>query len=140
MMEICNIRFLIILGCSVISVPVWSQKASESIECKACLNDVEFFRSEGQTFAVSKNFYRLYSNSQQAPGFAITFYLETMQSVQYELVDVAGRSVESRILYDVLDQTFHFQANNVPTGIYIVRIKMNNRYFAERVYLGRSLP
>lgn len=138
MMEICNIRFLIILGCSVLSVPVWSQKTSESIECKACLNDVEFFSSESKTFTVSKKIYRLYSNSQHTPGFAITFYLETKQSVQYELVDVAGRSVESRTLYDVLDQTFHFQANNVQAGIYIVRIKMNNRYFAERVYLGQA--
>lgn len=102
------------------------------------LDNIEFFTSDDPDPFVPENPYKIYgSNSENHLDFFVTFNLEARQSVNLQIVDMTGQLIANQELDDVLNQTFLIDAANRSAGIYIVRLLINNRYYADKIYLSQ---
>jgi hypothetical protein len=102
------------------------------------LDKIEFFLSDDQFPVSAGGLYAVYGNDSENPDdFYITFNLGSRQSVGYQLIDLAGKELASEDLQDVLNQTFKIACNNMNTGIYIVRLQIGGRHYAEKIFLSR---
>lgn len=78
--------------------------------------------------------YTLFGNDFDGPNdFFLKFNLENRQTVRYEVVDVSGRLLGCESIPDVLDQTYKITLGGESTGIYIVRLMIDNRYYSEKI-------
>lgn len=101
------------------------------------IDNVEFFLSDDPNPSNVAAPFRIYNTNPSDPGdFYLTFALETRQPVRYEVIDVMGNTLADAELPDILNQTFLIDAGIVQKGIYIVRLRIGENYFATKVLLG----
>jgi hypothetical protein len=94
------------------------------------------FRSTEETGqSTAQKLYVLYGNDFDGPSdFYLAFNLQDRQTVRYEVVDITGRPIGLGEIPDVLDQTYKVGIQVESTGIYIVRLLIDSRYYSEKVY------
>lgn len=101
------------------------------------IDNIEFFTAQEAGPLVDQRF-QIYGTSPSDPGdFNITFNLEGRETVGYDVIDTMGRTMASAQIPDVLNQTFTINAGIVKDGIYIVRLRIGDEYFATKVFLSR---
>ena len=66
-------------------------------------------------------------------SFYVTFNLDNRQPVKYELVDMTGKQVGGKELIDVLNQTYKIDVENASSGIYLVRLLIDKKYYVSRI-------
>jgi hypothetical protein len=67
----------------------------------------------------------------------ITFNLKERQNVQFSVVDALGRTFADGTLENVLNQTWPLEAElNLSSGMYVVRLKIGNKHYANRILVG----
>lgn len=102
------------------------------------IDNVEFFVSDDPAPNSVTNPFVVYSNDPITPSdFYITFNLEERHSVQYELMDIMGRRIVAQELTDVLNQTYKVNAEHTSTGIYFLRMQIDQNYYIKKVYMGK---
>lgn len=100
------------------------------------LDNIEFFLSDDSTPVATSLPYTVYGTDPSTPqDFYITFNLSERQEVAYSIVDVTGRSLLTKELDDVLNQTFQVEPN-LSAGIYILRIQIGGKWYSTRLYLN----
>jgi hypothetical protein len=100
------------------------------------LDNIEFFLSDNPTPVATTLPYAVYGTDPSTPqDFYITFNLTERQAVAYSIVDVTGRSLLTRELDDVLNQTYQVEPN-LSAGIYILRIQIGGKLYSSRLYLN----
>ena len=102
------------------------------------LDNIEFFLSDNASPYTSSDLYSIYGTTPGGPEeFYITFNLSDREPVQYELVDLMGRQIIHEQLENVLNQTYTISTNTLSSGIYIVRLRIDDRYYSQKVHAGR---
>ena len=103
------------------------------------IDNLEFFVSDNPSpTVISSSLYSLYMNETEiGKNFNITFNLDNRQAVTCELVDMMGRQIATREFSDVLNQTFNFDCENISTGIYLVRLRIDNSYYVSRILVSQ---
>lgn len=100
------------------------------------LDNLEFFASDDPHPRQIDGLFLVYGMDPTSPGsFNITFNLNEPGPVGYEVLDVTGRTLVQAEIGQVLNQTFRIEAGRVATGIYILRLRIGDRYYAKRVFL-----
>ena len=103
------------------------------------IDNLEIFTSDDPDPKEVEDQFLVYSTDPTLPGsFYITFNLETPQPVGYEVLDVTGRTIVSTEVGQVLNQTFQVDAGRTATGIYILRLRVGDRYYATKVFMQAS--
>lgn len=98
------------------------------------LDNVEFFLSDDPSPAAIPDLYMLYPNRLDSEkSFYVTFNLPDRQQVAYELVDMTGKQVGSKELPDVLNQTYRIDVESASSGIYLVRLLIDNKYYVSKI-------
>ena len=107
---------------------------SGAISSRLYVDNIEFFLSDNPLPFSTSELYTLYpSKIDEAKSFYVTFNLDNRQPVVYELVDMAGRQVGSKELTDVLNQTYKIDIENTSSGIYLVRLLIDDKYYVSRI-------
>ena len=98
------------------------------------IDNIEFFLSDNPTPFSTSELYSLYpSKIDEAKSFYLTFNLDNRQPVVCELVDMAGKQVGSKELTNVLNQTYKIDIENTSSGIYLVRLLIDKKYYVSRI-------
>jgi hypothetical protein len=98
------------------------------------LDNIEFFLSDNPSPFSTMEVYTLYPNKiEDAKSFYVTFNLENRQTVKYEMVDMSGRQVSTKELTDVLNQTYQIDIEDASSGIYLVRLLIDKKYYVSRI-------
>ncbi|MEJ7644750.1 MAG: choice-of-anchor J domain-containing protein [Chryseolinea sp.] len=101
------------------------------------IDNIEFFTSDDPDPKLPENLYSVfYKGLDNLQSLNVSFNLYTRQNVRCELVDMMGKTISSQDIADVLNQTFEVDDSHASTGIYILRLLINDRYYAEKVYLN----
>lgn len=109
-----------------------------SIAHSLYLDNIEFFLSDDPSPVAISDLYALYPNRLvDTKSFYVTFNLSNRQSVAYELMDMLGKQVGAKELTDVLNQTYKIDLENASSGVYLVRLLIDNRYYVSRVVVSR---
>ncbi|MBX2966163.1 MAG: T9SS type A sorting domain-containing protein [Cyclobacteriaceae bacterium] len=98
------------------------------------LDNIEFFLDDSPTRVKADEPYSIYWNNNEA---TITFNLPERQPVGIYIVDAIGREFVNTTATDILNQTFTIDLGAAATGIYIMRIRAGNRFYASKFYLSR---
>jgi len=99
------------------------------------LDNLEFFASDNPDPVEIEDLFLVHAST--TPGsFLITFNLDEPGPVGYEILDVTGRTVARAELRQVLNQTFEIDAGRAATGIYILRLRIGQKYYATRVFIA----
>ncbi|HKZ36595.1 MAG TPA: choice-of-anchor J domain-containing protein, partial [Chryseolinea sp.] len=103
------------------------------------IDNLEFFVSDNPSpTTITSNLYSLYMDETElGKNFNITFNLDNRQAVTCELVDMMGRQIATKEFFDVLNQTFDFDCQNISTGIYLVRLLIDNTYYVSRILVSQ---
>lgn len=102
------------------------------------LDNLEFFVSDDPSPITPSDLYTVYgSDLESAKNFYITFNLANRQTIACELVDMMGRQVGTKEMTDVLNQTFKIEVENASSGIYLVRLLIDKKYYVSRILVGR---
>ncbi len=102
------------------------------------IDNIEFFISDDPNPKLPENLYSVfYRDLESQPSLNVSFNLDSRQDVRCELVDMMGKVISSQNIADVLNQSFEIDGSQASTGIYILRLLINDRYYAERVYLNQ---
>lgn len=102
------------------------------------LDNLEFFASDEPAPLSVEAPYTLYGNPPSgASDFYITFNLSKKQPVKYELVDITGKLISREEWPDVLNQTFRVECRTASQGLYVVRLLIGGRYYANRVVVSQ---
>ncbi|WP_276369413.1 M43 family zinc metalloprotease [Chryseolinea sp. H1M3-3] len=111
---------------------------STGISNPVYLDNIEFFLSDDPAPAVSSTLYTLYPNRiVNERNFNVTFNLGNRQTVGYELVDMLGKQIGAGELTDVLNQTYKIDLENASQGIYLVRLRIDKKYYVSRIVVNQ---
>lgn len=100
------------------------------------LDNLEIFAADDPDPKEVEDLFLVYGADPSMPGsFYITFNLETPQPVGYEVIDVTGRTIVSTEVSQVLNQTFLVNAGRTAAGIYILRLRIGDLYYATKVFM-----
>lgn len=109
---------------------------SDEISSSIYLDNIEFFLSADPSPVVIEDQYAIYPNKlDEARNFYLTFNLSRRQSVAYELIDMLGKTISSKELTDVLNQTYKIDVD-AGTGVYLVRLLIDNKYYISRIVVS----
>ena len=98
------------------------------------VDNIEFFLSDDPLPFSTSALYSLYPTKiDETKSFYVTFNLDNRQPVVCELVDMAGKQVGSKELTDVLNQTYKIDIENTSSGIYLVRLLIDKKYYVSRI-------
>jgi hypothetical protein len=98
------------------------------------VDNIEFFLSDNPSPFSTSELYSLYpSKIDDAKSFYVTFNLDDRQPVVYELVDMTGKQVGGKELTDVLNQTYKIDLEDTSSGIYLVRLLIDKKYYVSRI-------
>lgn len=99
------------------------------------LDNIEFFLDDDPTIPEVEEPYAIYwKNNLEA---TLTFNLAERQTIGIYVVDVMGREFINTTATDILNQTFPIDLGNVADGIYILRVRIGDRFYASKFYLSR---
>lgn len=116
---------------------VFSQDVFVKTELMPDVN-INYFRVDdsGTDQSSTGELYALYGNDfEGSKDFYLTFDLKKRQTVQYEVIDITGRPVGLDEIPDVLDETYKVDLQIGSSGIYIIRLKIDSKYYSEKVYV-----
>lgn len=101
------------------------------------LDNIEFYLGNNPNPPQVGEPFLIYNTNPGSPGeFTITFNLPERSPVEYEVIDMMGRTLAFAEIPDVVNQTFHVDAGQVATGVYIVRLHIGKDYYARRIFLS----
>ena len=107
---------------------------SGNISNSLYVDNIEFFLSDDPMPFSTSELYSLYPTKiDETKSFYVTFNLDNRQPVVCELVDMAGKQVGSKELSDVLNQTYKIDIENTSSGIYLVRLLIDKKYYVSRI-------
>lgn len=107
---------------------------STSITNDIYLDNIEFFLSDDPNPQDISDLYLLYPNNLGSEkSFYLTFNLPDRKRVAYELVDMTGRRVGLKELPDVLNQTYKIDVESASSGVYLVRLLIDNKYYVSKI-------
>jgi hypothetical protein len=105
------------------------------------VDNLEFFVTPDPYAVAVNTLYAIYGYDKEAPiqsDLKITFNLPERQDVPFSIIDMMGKAQVSDVLPDVLNQTYSLELPaSAGEGIYLVRMKLGNRYYAERIRVFR---
>lgn len=105
------------------------------------LDNIEFFSTGNPRVVTVNEPFSIYGYRAEEPGHSdlkITFNLAERQDVQYAVHDTMGKQYTSGLLKDVLNQTYPLDLEqSLASGVYIVRLNIGGRMYAERVMVLR---
>ncbi len=105
------------------------------------IDNIEFFTTFPPGPLNAESPFSIYGYDLSNPSntnLKITFNLAERAEVLYSVVDLLGRVHAQGILHDVLNQTYPlFPEVALAPGVYIVRIKIGDHYYHERVIVPR---
>ena len=103
------------------------------------LDNLEIFASDDPDPKEVEDLFLVYGTDPSMPGsFYVTFNLDEPQPVGYEVIDVAGKTIVGTEVGQVLNQTFLIDAGRTATGIYILRLRIGDAYYATKVFIQAS--
>ncbi len=106
------------------------------------LDNIEFFVTETPTEVEIEEPFNVfgYSATNLAESdLKIGFNLEEREVVKCEIIDLMGKRIASVVWEDVLNQVFELPSlETESTGVYIVKLQIGNRQYAERILVGRE--
>jgi len=97
------------------------------------LDNIEFFVGEASPKIPLDEMAAIYSS--ESGGITVTFNVDEKQSVSIQIFDLMGKVVLADVEEKILNQTFTYELRGVQTGIYIVRIKADNQYYSQKVFI-----
>jgi len=98
------------------------------------VDNIEFFLSDDPSPFSTSELYSLYPTKiDEIKSFYVTFNLDNRQPVVYELVDMSGKQVGSKELADVLNQTYKIDIGDTSSGMYLVRLLIDKKYYVSRI-------
>ena len=107
---------------------------SGTIASNLYVDNIEFFLSDDPSPFSTSDLYSLYpSKIDEVKSFYVTFNLDNRQPVVYELIDMSGKQVGSKELADVLNQTYKIDIENTSSGMYLVRLLIDKKYYVSRI-------
>jgi hypothetical protein len=110
---------------------------SNEISNSIYLDNIEFFLSDDPSPVAIPDLYSLYPNRlEEAKIFYLTFNLSNRQAVAYELIDMMGKTIGSKELTDVLNQTYKVEVD-ASKGVYLVRLLIDNKYYVSRIVINQ---
>ncbi len=99
------------------------------------LDNIEFFLDDDPTPPEVEEPYAIYwENNLEA---TVTFNLAERQTIGIYVVDIMGREFINTTATDILNQTFPIELGNAASGIYILRVRIGDRFYASKFYLSR---
>ena len=105
------------------------------------LDNVEFFTTSYPDLIEIEERYSIYGYNLADPDLTqlkITFNLPERQDVEYSVVDMMGKLHAHGTLVDILNQTYPLDLEQaLSPGVYIVRLKIGNKYHANKVIVPR---
>ena len=103
------------------------------------LDNLEIFASDDPDPKEVDDLFLVYGTDPSTPGsFYITFNLEEARPVGYEVIDVTGKTIVATEVGQVLNQTFLIDAGGTATGIYILRLRIGDVYYAKKIFMQAS--
>jgi hypothetical protein len=99
------------------------------------IDNLEFYVEEDPARDLADLPYALYGNDLLNEDVFITFKLNDRQDVSCEMVDVAGRNVFGHTFNNVLNQTYRLEFPSMARGLYVVRVRVGERYYTTRIVL-----
>ncbi|HEX6224156.1 MAG TPA: choice-of-anchor J domain-containing protein [Chryseolinea sp.] len=107
---------------------------ANNISSNIYLDNIEFFVSDNPSPFATSELYSIYPTKiSDVKSFNLTFNLDQRQAVKYELVDLAGRRVAGKELPDVLNQTYTIDLENTSSGVYLVRMIIDKKFYVSRI-------
>jgi hypothetical protein len=101
------------------------------------LDNIEFFLSDDPSPVVIPDLYSLYPNRlEEGRSFYLTFNLSHRHTVAYELIDMLGKTIGSKELTDVLNQTYKVDVD-ASRGVYLVRLLIDHKYYVSRIVVNQ---
>lgn len=103
------------------------------------LDNLEIFTSDDPDPKEVEDLFLVYGTDPSMPGsFYVTFNLDEPQPVGYEIIDVTGKTIVGTEVGQVLNQTFLIDAGRTATGIYILRLRIGDKYYATKIFMQAS--
>lgn len=104
----------------------------------AYIDNIEFFTSDDSDPTAVEDPFLIYGTTPSDDNdFIITFNLSERSNVTYDVLDITGRTLAHADITDVLNQTYVIDAGHVATGVYIVRLAISGKYYAQKVMLQK---
>lgn len=103
------------------------------------LDNIEFYSTDVPAEDLERS-YAIYGYTAKGilqSDLKVSFNLAERQDVHYSIVDTMGKLLIDGRLSNVLNQTYPLDISNLSTGVYIVRWKIGDRYFADRILVAR---
>jgi hypothetical protein len=104
------------------------------------IDNLEFFATENSKLDITTPYSIFgYSTSDLKDSeLAIVFDLPERETVHYSIVDMMGHTFARGDLDNVLNQTWTLDVEKkLPSGVYVVRLKIGDKFFAERIVVAR---
>ncbi|MBT1698347.1 choice-of-anchor J domain-containing protein [Fulvivirgaceae bacterium PWU4] len=105
------------------------------------LDNIEFFSTGNPRVVTVNEPFSIYGYRAGEPAqsnLQITFNLAERRDVQYAVHDTMGKQYTSGLLRDVLNQTYPLELEqSLASGVYIVRLNIGGKLYAERVMVLR---
>lgn len=97
------------------------------------IDNIELYAGEASPRMAANEGMAVYPNIEN--GINITFNAATLQTARVSIIDLFGQTVIQGDQEKVLNQTISLSLPNLQTGIYIVRVKTDNRYYNQKVFI-----
>ncbi len=105
------------------------------------LDNIEFFVSSDPVLISVPDAYNLYGYNAADPtqsDLRLSFNLPERRDVEYQIVDMMGKTIGQAHLTDVLNQTFSIdEGKQLATGTYLLKLRIGTQMFANRFLIVR---
>jgi len=100
------------------------------------LDNLEFFTDSNPIPPSITNAFSIYSLPNDPSIFKITFNLAEKELIRLQVYNVMGQVVVDNLLPETLNQTYTIDFSQQSTGIYIVRLQVDNHVGAQKIFVG----
>jgi len=97
------------------------------------LDNIELYVGEASPKLPIEEIVAIYPKTEG--GIKLTFNVEDKQTVIVSIFDMMGRTVIYGVEPNILNQTKSLELQTLQTGIYIVHMKVDNRYYSQKVFI-----
>lgn len=97
------------------------------------LDNIELYVGEASPKLPIEEIVAIYPKTEG--GIKLTFNVEEKQTVIVSIFDMMGRTILYGVEPNTLNQTKSLELQTLQTGIYIVHMKVDNRYYSQKVYI-----
>lgn len=97
------------------------------------LDNIELYVGEASPKLPIEEIVAIYPKTEG--GIKLTFNVEDKQTVIVSIFDMMGRTILYGVEPNTLNQTKSLELQTLQTGIYIVHMKVDNRYYSQKVFI-----